>query len=97
VLDAIYWGKAAWSELEATTIQKCFSHCGFLHKPTEEKQQPQHDVDDNDSDDKFDNVPFSVFKLTFKYLDVILRNWSKCEEYQLDILARKTILQKAKL
>jgi hypothetical protein len=29
VLDAIMWLKAAWDNVEPTTIQKCFTKCGF--------------------------------------------------------------------
>ena len=29
VLDAIVWTKAAWDDIAALTIVKCFSHCGF--------------------------------------------------------------------
>ena len=32
ILDAIYWINGAWNEVDVSTIQKCFTKCGFLRK-----------------------------------------------------------------
>ena len=44
VLDAIMWLTASWSEVQPTTIQKCFSHCGFaVEAPSSELDEPEFD------------------------------------------------------
>jgi hypothetical protein len=61
VLDAIYWIDAAWKDIEAKTIVKCFEHSGFIF-PSESVKSVNTD-ENHDSDDD-DEVPLNVLKLS---------------------------------
>ena len=57
VLDAIYWVKNSWNEIEQKTITKCFNKCGFIESSSANSES-------TDDDDSLDDLPLSVFKLT---------------------------------
>jgi len=63
VLEAILWCGAAWKEVEATTIRKCFVKAGF---GVETNVAPT--VDDNDNGD--DDVPLAAVKLSMDIFGV---------------------------
>ena len=51
ILDAIYWIKHAWDEVETSTIMKCFQKSGFVFSETE---------DNVVSEDINDDIPLSL-------------------------------------
>ena len=48
VLDAIMWINKSWNDIQCSTIQKCFAHCGFT---------PHSDTDGDDDPD--DGIPLT--------------------------------------
>ena len=57
VLDAVYWVKHSWDEVEESTIVKCFKKCGFGSDKT------SSETDDSDLDFNKD-IPLHLVRLT---------------------------------
>ncbi|KAK3104668.1 hypothetical protein FSP39_007460 [Pinctada imbricata] len=67
VLDAIYWMNAAWNEVQTSTIEKCFSRCGFVKQGKSEEdcqEMGMLDTKDDEDDDDDDDIPLAALKKT---------------------------------
>ncbi|XP_060561826.1 tigger transposable element-derived protein 4-like [Ruditapes philippinarum] len=76
ILDAIYWLKKSWNEVEGSTIKRCFEKSGFgtasaqlldgdstsLDRTDQEPSVNDQAGDDNDDDD----VPLASLKLAYE-------------------------------
>jgi hypothetical protein len=70
VLDAVYWIDAAWKDIEAKSIVKCFEHSGYFLPSESVKTVNADEIHDSDDDDE---VPLNVLKLSHDFLCVKLR------------------------
>jgi hypothetical protein len=59
ILDAIYRVYNCWTEIETSTIEKCFKMCGF----------DKDAIEEFDIDDEYDNIPLSILKLSRDVFD----------------------------
>ena len=48
VLDAIYWLKSSWDEVESSTIERCFQKCGFKLSDNEDVELSDETSDINE-------------------------------------------------
>ena len=55
VLDAIYWIKSSWDEVESSTIVNCFEKCGF--KFGESVQDGVSELSDETDSDINEDIP----------------------------------------
>ncbi|KAG1681435.1 Tigger transposable element-derived protein 4 [Nymphon striatum] len=83
ILDAIYWLKNSWTEVEESTIQKCFSRCGFGIDDQELGDELQRDMntgvcESNVDDD--DNIPLAAVKLSLDLFGCSFRELSQIDK-----------------
>lgn len=62
ILDAIYWIRSAWKDLDPKTIVKYFKRCGFNFDANDGVQICDDDVSEG-TEDEDDDVPIAVLSL----------------------------------
>ena len=68
VLDKIYWINTAWKTVEASTIQKCFRHCGFM------VSSESYNEHDEQKKDEYESVPLMTSKICNELFDCDFRD-----------------------
>ncbi|XP_069102035.1 tigger transposable element-derived protein 4-like [Argopecten irradians] len=58
ILDAIYWLKNSWTEVEEHTIKRCFEKAGL-----KQIQGPEVDNEHSDNNDDDDDIPLAAIKM----------------------------------
>ena len=80
VLDAIYWVKSSWDEVEPSTIVKCFKKCGFDFDTSVNVDTSVDSDIDEDSPLRLVSLANELFGCEFSELVEIERNIPTCDE-----------------
>ena len=81
VLDAIYWVKNSWDEVESSTIVKCFAKCGFKFSDSENVDSEVETPDiDEDIPLRLVSLANELFGCEFSELVEIEREIPTCDE-----------------
>ena len=81
VLDAIYWVKNSWDEVESSTIVKCFAKCGFKFSDSESVDSEVETPDiDEDIPLRLVSLANELFGCEFSELVEIEREIPTCDE-----------------